>query len=261
MEARDCVTISERMSYVREKIYGKRGKAKFARALGIPLTTYVEYEKTREPPVHIVEKVCRVTGARVQWLISGEGEPWGAAGPSPAEPAGWVVAEGERGAYMRETRPRAGEDLTGVTGANFDEFRPEVTTELPLMGTIVAGLPTQAEEWDCIQFARVLAHQGKPNRYVLRVRGESMMPDLKPEDLVLIENRDAIEPEDVLGRICAVCLNGQTTLKRVVRNPTAGSGTGVSLVSMNPAMSPIEVQPGDDFRILGVAVEVVSRKL
>ena len=88
-----------------------------------------------------------------------------------------------------------------------------------------------------------------------------MVPELKAEDLVLIENRDDLRITDVQGRICAVMVNGEATLKRVRRPESGRQDVMVELVPENPEMSVIEVGEGDEFRILGVAIEVVGRKL
>jgi SOS-response transcriptional repressor LexA len=165
------------------------------------------------------------------------------------------------GADAQRASVPGGCDLGAIRGSNFDEFRPEQTAALPLLGSIVAGPPLEAEAWDCIQYARVLAHQGKGNRYVLRVRGTSMWPELKPEDLVLVENRENVDVRDVLGKICAVMLNGEATLKRIAAPPADDPDVLVELHSENPEMAPIQVREADELRILGVAVEVVSRRL
>lgn len=248
MEARDDdITINERIIYVREKYYGKRGKSRFAKAIGIPITTYVEYEKERKVPADVVDHICRLTGVRWQWLVRG------------ARP----ITEDEARKADRELAVADGEKIAGTPGNNFDELRPEQTTTVPLMGAIVAGPPALAEEWDGIQCAKVLAHQGLPqrNRYVLRVQGNSMWPEIKPDDLVLIENREDLSTDQVYNRICAVLLNGEATLKRIRKPSHPDTDIIVELASENSDMPTIQVRESDNFMILGVAIEVVSRKL
>jgi transcriptional regulator with XRE-family HTH domain len=64
--------IIERIGLLRMQYAGERGKSKFARALGISASTYSYYEDDRVPPIEILLKMCEVTGADLQWLLTGE---------------------------------------------------------------------------------------------------------------------------------------------------------------------------------------------
>ncbi len=63
--------ICQRLVELRELHYGPRGRSAFARALDVPLTTYVHYEAGRTPPVDFLVKVAQVTHIRLDWLILG----------------------------------------------------------------------------------------------------------------------------------------------------------------------------------------------
>ena len=65
--------IIERVRLLRKQYAGGRGKSKFARALGISASTYSYYENNRVPPVEILLKICEVTGADLEWLLTGHG--------------------------------------------------------------------------------------------------------------------------------------------------------------------------------------------
>jgi len=60
-----------RVRLLRNQYAGSRGKSKFARALGISASTYSYYENNRLPPIEILLKICEVTGADLQWLLTG----------------------------------------------------------------------------------------------------------------------------------------------------------------------------------------------
>jgi transcriptional regulator with XRE-family HTH domain len=64
--------IIERVRLLRKQYAGERGKSKFARALGISASTYSYYEDNRVPPIEILLKMCEVTGADLQWLLTGQ---------------------------------------------------------------------------------------------------------------------------------------------------------------------------------------------
>jgi len=64
--------IIERVRLLREQYAGSRGKSEFARALGISASTYSYYENKRVPPIEVLLKVCEVTGADLEWLLTGK---------------------------------------------------------------------------------------------------------------------------------------------------------------------------------------------
>ncbi len=71
MENFDEKVIIERVQLLRKQYAGSRGKSKFARALGISASTYNYYENNRVPPIEVLLKICEVTGADLEWLLTG----------------------------------------------------------------------------------------------------------------------------------------------------------------------------------------------
>ncbi len=61
-----------RIADLRAKTTGPRGKATFAKQLGISASTYDYYEGTRVPPAEILVKIAELTGADLHWLITGQ---------------------------------------------------------------------------------------------------------------------------------------------------------------------------------------------
>ena len=68
-------TICGRLRAVREKVFGPRGRAGFARALGLSPSTYIYYEKGRVPPPEILARAAEVAAVSLPWLVTGEGSP------------------------------------------------------------------------------------------------------------------------------------------------------------------------------------------
>ncbi len=64
--------IIERIKLLRTQHAGARGKSKFARALGISPSTYNYYESDRVAPIEVLLKICQVTGADLEWLLTGQ---------------------------------------------------------------------------------------------------------------------------------------------------------------------------------------------
>lgn len=122
--------------------------------------------------------------------------------------------------------------------------------ELPLLGTIAAGLPIEAVEQR--ESVRVPADMvGRRETYVLKVRGSSMIGDgILDGDFVIVERRDHASN----GETVVAMINGQeVTLKRFYIE-----ADGVRLQPANPAMPPIYLRNGD-FAIQGVMIGLLRK--
>ena len=96
--------IIERVKLLRNQYAGNRGKSKFARALGISASTYSYYENNRVPPIEILLKICEVTGADLDWLLTGKETP-----KSPiSEPKGFAF--GPNSSLLRRLDALLGEN-------------------------------------------------------------------------------------------------------------------------------------------------------
>jgi len=68
----NTAAICERLKQVRVQVCGARGQSHFAALLNLSPSTYNYYEKGRVPPVDVLDRAARVTGAPLLWLIRGE---------------------------------------------------------------------------------------------------------------------------------------------------------------------------------------------
>jgi SOS-response transcriptional repressor LexA len=143
-------------------------------------------------------------------------------------------------------------------GLDHDTPQPLETRDLPLLGSIPAGPPTESQEQ--VEMFPVLRHLWGPDRYCLRLSFDSMEPTLKPGDLVLVHYRPGVKPEHVQGQICACLVDGQPTLKRVLVE-RQGSSLVVILRGDNPEVTGITIDDTHDFSIQGVVTHLVSRDL
>lgn len=143
-------------------------------------------------------------------------------------------------------------------GVDHDAPQPYEGRELPLLGSIPAGPPSQSQEQ--LELFPVLRHLWAPNRYCLRLSLDSMEPTLKPEDIVLVQYRPDVEPEHVQGKICACLVDGSPTLKRVSVGYQEGQRV-IILRGDNPRVPPTVVDDTRDFSIQGVVLCLVSRLL
>lgn len=122
--------------------------------------------------------------------------------------------------------------------------RPTVAT-LPLLGRIAAGQPIEAiadqHEIDLSEFFM------GPNRFVLRVQGDSMIEaGILPDDMVIVESRDSARDGEI---VVALIDATEATLKRLQRN----NDGSLTLHPANAALTPMRYSVAR-VRIQGVVV-------
>lgn len=116
---------------------------------------------------------------------------------------------------------------------------------LPLLGKIAAGLPIAAlPHEDEINLSDFFMG---PNRFVLRVQGESMIEaGIMPGDMVIIESRNHARNGEI---VVALIDSEEATLKRLENN---GDGR-ITLIPENSSMQPM-IYTADQVQIQGVVV-------
>lgn len=102
---------------------------------------------------------------------------------------------------------------------------------IPLLGSVPAGVPIEAIE-DIEEYIDIYPRFVKHGElFALRVQGDSMEPDLRNGDIVIIEKQEYVEN----GQIAVVRVNGEDfTIKRVKLSPK-----GIMLIPSNPAYDPV----------------------
>jgi repressor LexA len=121
--------------------------------------------------------------------------------------------------------------------------------ELPLVGSVAAGTPTEAvAQEDRLDFSDLFCG---PDHYALRVRGQSMIEDhIDDGDFVVIRKQATAEN----GERVVAMIDNEVTLKRYYRDKSH-----VRLEPANGRMQPIMVDPNSESCILGVLVGVLRK--
>lgn len=120
---------------------------------------------------------------------------------------------------------------------------------LPLIGSIIAGVPMQAQEHieDMIAVPSEMVRNIE-SAFLLRVKGDSMSGEgIMPRDLVVVKPQQTANHGDLV----AFMLGDESTIKRLHRD-----SKGVRLMPSNPAYDPIEVRQ-EDARIIGKVVGLI----
>ena len=158
----------------------------------------------------------------------------------------------------REWFPDNKEDLSNITidNARYIETTTK-TVKIPILGKVPAGVPIEAIE-DIIGYEEIPASMLRDgnNYFSLKIDGDSMYPDYKTGDIIIIRQQSDCNS----GDDCVVMVNGDdATFKRVVKQEKS--------IILKPLNNEYEPYYFDEYeimtkpvKIIGVAVEV-RRKL
>ena len=116
----------------------------------------------------------------------------------------------------------------------------------------MAGFPSPADDYlDGPLDLNAYLIQHPTATFFVRVRGDSMTgAGIHDGDLLIVDR--ALEP--TVGKVVVAVLNGEFTVKRVMRR-----GDKLYLVGGNPDFAPIEIQDGSEFQVWGVVAYCLHR--
>jgi repressor LexA len=124
--------------------------------------------------------------------------------------------------------------------------------ELPLLGTVAAGLPLEVyaeQEQETVAVPHDMVRRG--NNYVLRVKGESMVEEqIRDGDYIIVNSRQTAEN----GEMVVALVDGEAaTVKKFYRE-----GARVRLQPANSTMQPM-YYPAERVAIQGIVVGVIRK--
>lgn len=123
--------------------------------------------------------------------------------------------------------------------------------DLPLVGTIAAGLPLEAVPTTETITVPADMVSGRGRTFVLKIQGESMIGEqIREGDYVIIEERQLARDGET---VVALVDGSEATLKRFYRE-----GATVRLQPSHPTMAPITV-PADRVQVQGVVVGLIRK--
>lgn len=212
---------------------GRMTQKDLSDAIGISQNALSNYENgKRIPKTDFLPKLCSVLGISHKWLLEGEGEM-----RPDRESTQHRREDADTTSYQVVYAAQDGEDLINV----------------PLVAARLSAGPgshqVNSDVEDYFAFSSAFLHRkGNPQRMVvMRVEGDSMSPEIRDEDLVLI---DQSQTDIRLGRIFAVGFEDAIYLKRIDKLPGK-----ILLKSVNPDYAPVEIstegQEAESFRVIG----------
>jgi repressor LexA len=126
-----------------------------------------------------------------------------------------------------------------------------VAAELPLLGSVAAGLPIEAiEQQETITVPHDLIRSGR--NYVLRVRGDSMIDEqIRDGDFIVVNSRQTAEN----GEMVVALVGGDCATVKTFYREKDGR---IRLQPANPTMLPFYYDAGE-VEIQGIVVAVIRK--
>ena len=153
----------------------------------------------------------------------------------------------ERKGYIRKSynESRSIELMPGRNGS-------QNMVELPLLGTVAAGLPIEAvQDTETLSVPPDMVRRNREN-FVLRVEGDSMIEEqIRDGDYIVVSAQDSADD----GQMVVALVGGDSaTVKKLYRE----SGGRVRLQPANQAMAPI-IEDARNVQVQGVVVGVIRK--
>lgn len=137
--------------------------------------------------------------------------------------------------------------------SNQNPSSPVRAIRIPVVGTVVAGIPLEAVE-NIIGYEEISpAMAATGEHFALRIKGASMEPRICEGDIVVVRKQEDVES----GDIAIVLVNGnEATVKRVKKTPD-----GITLIANNIAVYSPHFYSNNEIeelpvRIIGKVVEL-----
>ena len=221
-------TLGQRIKIAR----GSLSQDNFSKILGINKGSLGFYERdVNLPNIDVVLKICAETGVSLNWLVNG----------TSYNPAGFPTKEDK----SYPVRNESGREIIEATQSEI--------VMIPMVEAVLSAgtgsLETSGESERKYSFRRdFLNRKGQIKDMVLmRVAGDSMEPEIKNKDVVLI---DQSQTKPRPGSIYAIGVEDMVYLKRVDAKPGK-----LILYSDNASYDPIEIDTREDLeqqaRIIG----------
>ena len=151
----------------------------------------------------------------------------------------WYVNELEQEGVLHRMRGKNGKRALSL-------LEQHINNRLPLLGLIAAGHPL--EVFEDSEYMDVPPQYIKPENYVLRVNGNSMIDDqIRDGDYVIVKKTETANKGDTVVAL----VNNEATLKRYYLGDK-----GVELHPQNSDFDIMYVKPADDFQINGIVLAV-----
>lgn len=121
--------------------------------------------------------------------------------------------------------------------------------KIPVLGEVAAGIPIEAVE-DIIDYEEISEDMAKRGEFFgLRINGDSMLPMIYKNDVVIVRK----QPDAETGDVVIVRINGDNATCKQLRKLSDGA---IELISMNPSYAPMFFSRED---VINKPVEIIGK--
>lgn len=121
--------------------------------------------------------------------------------------------------------------------------------KIPVLGEVAAGIPIEAIE-DVIDYEEISEDMAKRGEFFgLRINGDSMLPMIYKNDVVIVRQ----QPDAETGDVVIVRINGDSATCKQLRKLSDGA---IELISMNPSYAPMFFSKED---VISKPVEIIGK--
>lgn len=233
-------TLPDRLKFAREQL--NLSQQQVADAVGMKQPSYYQLEAGKSKRSRFISDIARVLETNVDWLMYGEGDN----APKPS-----------RDDLMQKIR-----DIENG-GLSFDHPTPEGTvgvsmasqsTMVPILSWVAAGSWSNVE---AVTFSDAVGYAPRPanlskHGFALRVQGQSMLPEFKPDDIIYVEPMAGLFTIKDSDLVVVQCNDdSEATFKQLVIGETSDD---MYLKPLNPNWHEQRMMPMGECNLVGKVV-------
>ncbi len=196
----------------------KISKKKFAESIGASQGNVSDWfnRDGYKPSIDSLKRICEVHNVNINWLLTGKGSMFivpTRAHDTKEKPGPSTSISSIPSIQSIDTPVRQLGKIVEQLAAERIALRNHDSVRIPVVGDIAAGKPIEIDNLEPLEYL-VLDRsivQFADDFLCFRIFGDSMLPELRHKDLVLINQRYAWE--DLDQQIVAVNINGDVTIK------------------------------------------------
>lgn len=229
-----------RMKQLREERHLTMREA--SQRLGIPYTTYVNYEKgLREPNSEMLIQIADFFNTSIDYLLKRNDN-------RVDENLLDIVNEIDDNILQSAGNVRDALVFQNLCDKKISNIHPVELKKFPLLGEIACGEPIYASE---DRESYIMAGADIQADFCLIAKGDSMTgARILDGDIVFIRKQEMVEE----GEIAAIVIDDEATLKRVYYD---SKNNIIQLVADNPAYKPLVYQ-GDELNMIHILGKAVA---
>ena len=233
-------TLPDRLKFAREQL--NLSQQQVADAVGMKQPSYYQLEAGKSKRSRFISDIARVLETNVDWLMYGEGDN----APKPS-----------RDDLMQKIR-----DIENG-GLSLNHPTPEGTTSVsmtsqpsmvPILSWVAAGSWSNVE---AVTFDDAIGYAPKPanlskHGFALRVQGQSMLPEFKPDDIIYVEPMAGLMTIKDSDLVVVQCNDdSEATFKQLVIGETSDD---MYLKPLNPNWHEQRMMPMGECNLVGKVV-------